>query len=466
MTIRSGGRPRDPRDGRGARVRPYDPDAYATESVPETYVPVRQAYGRDGGYRGGGGGGSGLIGLLKFLVFAGVLGTLVLGVSLTVLRPVVVGFVVGWAADSPSALDMPFVADLVREDLGAALTDPASDDEEQVPFVVTAGDAATSIGARLEEQGLIQDRRAFVFIARERGLTGDLQQGDFILRATMTPNEIVTALLTPQVTPVVDIALRTGLRLEQVTAKLQILDALEMDPREFYELATDPPASLIADYPWLERVLADAPDGATLEGMLWPATYRVLPDTTPEELVRLMLDGFVAAVGETRLTVPEERGLNAYQVITLASIVEREAVLDDERALIAGVYQNRIDRIAGVKPGLLNADPTVIYAADTVNLAAADFESWRQYVFWTVPPVPMAELELPAELIGYNSYTQPGLPPGPIATPTLRSIDAALEPNTEDEFIYFLAIPEGDGAHVFARTKKEHDANRREYGYN
>jgi len=461
MTIRSGGRPRDPRDGRGGRVRPYDPEAYATESVPETYVPVRQTYGRDGGYRGGGGRGSGLVGLLKFLVFAGILAALVLVVSLTLLRPVVVGFVVGWAADSPGALNMPFVADLVREDLGAKLTDPASGEEEQVPFVVTAGDSATSIGARLEQQGLIQDRRAFVFLARERGLTGDLQQGDFILRATMTPNEIVTALLTPQVTPVVDIALRTGLRLEQVTAKLQTMDALDMDPREFYELATDPPAALIADYPWLASILADAPEGATLEGMLWPATYRVLPDTTPEELIRLMLDGFIAAVGESRLAVPEERGL-----ITLASIVEREAVLDDERTLIAGVYQNRIDRIAGVKPGLLNADPTVIYAADTVNLAAADFATWRQYVFWTVPPVPMAQLELPAELVGYNTYTQAGLPPGPIATPTLRSIDAALEPNTEDKFIYFLAIPEGGGAHVFARSKKEHDANRREYGYN
>jgi UPF0755 protein len=140
-------------------------------------------------------------------------------------------------------------------------------------------------------------------------------------------------------------------------------------------------------------------------------------------------------------------------------------VLEAEKVLIAGVYQNRIDGLKGVKNKLLNADPTVIYAADTVNLDAMPFDDWQQYVFWTVPEAPMAEVELPEELAGFNSYLLPGLPPSPIATPTLGSIDAALAPDTEDEFIYFLAIPDGGGAHVFAKTKDEHDQNREEYGY-
>jgi UPF0755 protein len=331
--------------------------------------------------------------------------------------------------------------------------------------VVREGDTASSIAARLEDQGVVTDARAFVFIADERELSTDLQQGTFILRASMTPDEVVTALLAPELVPFVDIALRTGLRLEQITAKLQTL-ALEMDPREFYELATEPPASLIADYPWLEAIRETAPETATLEGFLWPATYRVRPDTTPEELIRMMLDKFIATVGEERLAVPEERGLTFFQVLTLASIVEREAVLDAERALIAGVYQNRIDRIPGVKPGLLNADPTVIWAADTVALDELDFDEWQRYVFWTVPETALADLVLPEALVGYNTYTQAGLPPGPIATPTLASIDAALAPDTEEKYIYFLAIPEGDGAHVFARNLDEHNANREEYGYN
>ena len=135
------------------------------------------------------------------------------------------------------------------------------------------------------------------------------------------------------------------------------------------------------------RVLRDAPEGTTpsLEGFLWPGTYRVLPDTTPEELIRRMLDGFIAAVGEDKLTVPQERGLTFYQVLSLASIVEREAVLDEERPLIAGVYQNRIDGIPGIKNKILNADPTVIYGVDTVKLSELDFETWKDYVFWKVP---------------------------------------------------------------------------------
>jgi UPF0755 protein len=469
MSLRSGGRPRDQRQPQ-PHARKFEPDAYATDYIPEAYEPSRRyGNGGNGGRRGGGGrGGSGLLGIVKFLLFALVLAGLVLVIALTALRPLLNNAILSWAADSPAALRLPFVADLVREDLGTALTKAASSDPEQVEFVVDDGDTASTIGARLEREGLITDARAFVFIASDRELTGDLQQGTFVLRRNMTPNQVVTALLAPPQIPYVDIALRTGLRLEQITAKLQTLPELELDPREFYELTKEPPAALIADYPWLGEVLEAAPEGfePSLEGFLWPDTYRVLPDTTPEELVRLMLDGFIAAVGSDKLKVPDERGLTFYQVMSLASIVEREAVLDDERELIAGVYQNRLDGIPGIKNKIFNADPTVIYAYDTVKLAEIEFDSWQEYVFWKVPEdIAMRDIELPEELIGFQTYTQPGLIPAPIVTPTLASIDAALHPDTADKFIYFLAIPDGEGKHVFAKTKDEHDANRREYGY-
>ena len=204
----------------------------------------------------------------------------------------------------------------------------------------------------------------------------------------------------------------------------------------------------------------------SLEGFLWPANYRVLPDTTPEELIRLMLDGFIEAVGEAKLTVPQDRGLTFYQVLSLASIVEREAVLDEERPLIAGVYQNRIDGIPGIKNKILNADPTVIYAVDTVKLAELEFEAWKGFTFWEVPQdVAMADIVLPDELQGFQTYTHPGLIPAPIVTPTVASIDAALLPDTSDKYIYFLAIPDGDGAHAFAKNIDEHNENKRKYGY-
>jgi UPF0755 protein len=459
MTIRSGGRPRDPRD----HAHPYAPDAYATEYVPEAYEPSRRntsrGYGNGGSRRGGG-----VLGIVKFLIFALVLAAIVLVVALTALRPLVNSAVVRWAADNPAALRLPFVADIVREDIGTSLTRPASTDPAQLEFVVEEGDTAGAIAERLEDRGLILDSRAFVFIASERDLAGELQKGTFILRKNMTPDQMVTALLAAPEIPYVEVGLRTGLRLEQTTALLQTLP-VEMDPRDFYDLAIDPPASLIADYPWLGKILADAPEGATLEGFLWPATYRVLPDTTAEELLRLMLDKWIANVGEARLTVPEGRGLNFYQVLSLASIVEREAVLDEERPLIAGVYQNRLDRIKGVKNGHFNADPTVFYAMDTMKLAEMDFGDWKTFSFWVPPGVALADVQVPEALQGYQTYQTPGLIPGPIVTPSLPSIDAALAPDTTEKYIYFLAIPEGEGAHVFSKTAKQHESNRKKYGY-
>ncbi len=467
MTLRSGGRPRDQRP---PHARRYEPDAYATEYVPEDFEPNRR-YGVGGGNgRRRGGRGSGLGGLLKFLVFALLLGGIVLVIALTALRPLVNGAILSWAADSPATLKLPFIADIVREDLGTALTRPASTDPEQVEFTVNDGDTASTIAMRLEQGGLMTDDRAFVFIASQRELTGSLQQGTFVLRRNMTPDQLVSALLAPPPNPYIEVDLRSGLRFEQITALLQKMksdgEGLEMDEREFYELAKEPPAALLDDYPWLKRVLAEAPEGASLQGFLWPGNYRVLPDTTPEELIRKMLDAFHEAVGDEKMQVAAERGLSFYKIMALASIVEREAELDDERPLIAGVYQNRIDGIPGIKNKILNADPTVIFANDTVQLDALAFERWQEYVFWKLPEgVALRDVPLPEELLGYQTYTQPGLIPGPIATPTLPSIDAALRPDTSDKYIYFVAIPEGGGKHAFAKTNKEHQANLRKYGY-
>jgi UPF0755 protein len=455
MTVRSGGGPRDPK----SHARPYAEDAYATEAMSD---PDPSRYGRS--QRSGGRGSHGVVGLVKFLVFAVVLAAIVLVVSLTALRPVFNNTILSWAAENPAALQLPFVKDLVREDLGAALTTPASTDPAQVEFIVEAGDTASTIGARLATEGLITDPRTFVFLAIDQKRTGDLQQGTFVLRKNMTPDQLVTALLAAPEIKYIDIGLRTSLRLEQITAKLQTLDGLEMDPQDFYDLTKTPPPGLVADYPWLKKILATAPKGASLEGFLWPATYRVLPDTTAEELVRLMLDGFALNVGEDRMDVPKERGLTFYEVLTLASIVEREAVLDEERPIIAGVYQLRIDGYKGIAP-ILNSDPTVFYAIDTLELAKLPFDEWQNYAFWAPPGTPLKEIAVPEDLQGYQTYQTAGLIPGPIDTPSLPSLDAALDPNVADGYIYFVAIPDGGGKHDFAKSYKEHQANLKKYGY-
>jgi cell division protein YceG involved in septum cleavage len=114
---------------------------------------------------------------------------------------------------------------------------------------------------------------------------------------------------------------------------------------------------------------------------------------------------------------------------------------------------------------LLNADPTVIYGADTVALSDLPTDEWDMYRFWTVPETAMSDVALPAELQGFQTYQVPGLVPWPIATPTLGSIDAALAPDTKDKYIYFVAIPDSDGKHAFAKTNAEHQENLEKYGY-
>ena len=452
MTIRSGGRPRDTR---AQQVHSYDPDAYATDSIPEFSEPV------PGPRNGGGGGGHGIIGFLKFLVFALVLAGVVLVVGLTALRPVVASTVMSIAEDNPGALTVPFVEQIVRENLGAALTTPVSTDSAQIEFLVEQGDSASTIATRLEDQGLLADHRAFVFIATVDKLTGSLQAGTFVLRKNMTPDQLVQALLAPPEVKYVDIGLRTGLRLEQITAKLETLP-LDMKAEDFYDIVKSPPADLVADYPWLQTILKDAPKGASLEGFLWPATYRVLPDTTAEELVRLMLDKFVANVGPERMAVPKDRGMTFYQILSLASIVEREAQLPPEKPLIAGVYATRLDPKKG-PIGLLQSDPTIFYIHDSLELAKIPVSDWTKYVFWAPIKGGLTDEELPAKLAPYNTYTSPGLPPGPITTPTLTSIDAALEPDTKDGYFYFLAKGDGTGTTAFAKTLKEHQANIKKY---
>ena len=451
MTIRGRGRPRDPR----VQAHEYEADDYA---APMTWQPDPRRGGNGRRTRGGGGG---LAGVLRFLVFALVLGGLVLVVALTALRPLVRDAVAGWGYDNPSALCIPFVAGLVRERLGPALTEPATDDASEVVFTVREGDTVSTVASRLADQGLVRDEQAFVFEATMRNLAPDLKSGDFRLAKNMTPEQVVTGLIRNEVTEpqlvIVPQTFRESLRIDQMATLIQTWeDPLTVDAEEFQRLATRPTRALLEDFPWVRT--SGRPNGASLEGYLAPATYDITPETTAEDLIRMMLERFANDVGAEELA---DEGF--YDRLTLASIVEREAVLEEERPLIAGAYQNRLDSDGSEQ--ILNADPTVFYALDTVALRDLPFSEWTQYSFWEPPGEPLAEVALPEELEGYNTYRNRGLPPGPICSPSLSSIDAALEPDTEAGFKYFVAIPDGGGEHDFSTTLGEHQEKLRRYGY-
>lgn len=439
----------------------------------------RNGYQRTGRYGRGpgdqrkferyGDGRGGIAGILRFVAFLGVLSIGVLIVMTTVARPLVRSIVVPWAEGNPGALRIGFVEDLYREALAPELSTPAGSDPGSVTFVVEAGDTPATVAPRLSEAGLIASERAFLFEAREQDLATKINAGRFALAGNLTPGEVVEGLIENRiVTQTLDVTFREGLRLEQMTAKLATIAELPFDAQEFYELVTKPTDALLGDYPWLLDA-SIRPKGRTLEGFLYPATYTLRVGTerptTAEDLVRQMLDTFRDRVGEERMAVSAKRGLSFYEVLTLASIVDREAVLDDERPTIAGVYQNRIDRKPQVKTGLLEADPTVIYAVDTDKLGEYS-DAWTKYVFWTVPDGPaLRDQELPEDLDLYNTYKHRGLPPGPIATPTIASIDAALKPDTKSGYKFFMAIPQGGGAHDFSKTLAEHERKLVKYGY-
>jgi UPF0755 protein len=219
-----------------------------------------------------------------------------------------------------------------------------------------------------------------------------------------------------------------------------------------------PPPDLISAYPFL----AELPPGRTLEGYLYPDTYRVYANIDSREMVEVLLDTFEARFTAEIAEAIEARDLSVDEAVTLASIVEREAVLEDERPLIAGVFLNRVNNPEAETAGLLNADPTLQYGLATRQNRRATVDEWGLIEWWPQLQVGGADVELPRRLAGYQTYRNPGLPPAPIASPRISSLEAVALADTESGNFYFVAgCPNGqrDGSHYFAQTYGEHQAN-------
>jgi UPF0755 protein len=406
---------------------------------------------------------------LRFLLFAGVLIALVLGGLYSFVRPPVLRAIADWGAENPTALELPFVSDIVRGELGSSLTQPAdATDFKTQTFQVQYGDTTADIGQNLESAGLIADRRAFVYEAIERGVTADFLTGYYQLAPSMTVDQIID-ILTTQASPqqTVRLTFREGLRIEQMVAKLEYLEAnpadpsvvLKMDVQAYYEMAKSPPADLLAEYPWLKL-----PQGASLEGFLFPATYDVDPNITPRQLLELQLNAFEKQANSIGLLAMKPEDI--YKTVQVASLVELEATLDTDRPLVAGVYLNRLDPKAWPTL-LLNSNPTVNYANDSVWLESHPIESWVDYTFWNpvTGSTPMSQLSFPEDIAPYNTYHHKGLPPTPICSPGADSLDAAANPDTKDGYFYFVAKNDGTGGLAFAKTLAEQNANLKKYGY-
>ena len=386
------------------------------------------------------------------------LGAIVLALVLgRVAAPALIGDVlVGASLRSPALLSLPLLGDIVVERLGDRISAPAGSDTTLVTVEIAAGSSSSEIAAQLYEAGLIGDETGFIVAVSRAGLEGGLQAGLFQVAASMTPSEIAVALTQPYREPAIAVQLRAGLRLEQIVAQIGTLD-LPFTQRELLDLLRAPSAEILADYDWL-----DLPTGSTLEGRLGAGTFNVPVSATADRFVRMLLDRFAEEVpAEFRGSAPDGRSF--HEVLTMASIVEREAALDEERPRMAGVYAYRLQQGIG-----LFADPTIIWVADSAALRNLKLEKWQAYEFWTFPEQPYVGLvppRVPKDLVPWNTFVRGGLPPTPICSPSRASIEAALTPDTSRKEMYFVLIPGANGRHDFSQTLAEHEAKARKYGW-
>lgn len=314
-----------------------------------------------------------------------------------------------------------------------ALNTPAGTDATPIEFEIAPGESLIAIADRLAQLGLIRDTELFRRYLQYNKLDQGIEAGKFTLNRTMTIPQIAQALQRGR-RDELTVAVAEGKRLEEV-APIVSAQVEEIDAEEFLALARDAG-------PWKAQFafLSDVPTDGSLEGFLFPDTYRLPLETNARDLIERMLSNFEAKVTAQMRADAQATGRSLWDVVRLASIVEREAVVAEERPLIASVYLNRL-----AQGWPLDADPTIQYALG---------QSREPGNWW--PDLTLEDyqgVDLP-----YNTYRNPGLPPGPIANPGLDSIRAVIYPQAS-EFFFFRAACSGDGTHQFARTLEEQFAN-------
>jgi UPF0755 protein len=391
-------------------------------------------------------------GAIKGAVFV-LLAVVLLGAGGWILaRPVIGSAVTGLFQDNPGIIRLPIVGDLLAAELVDRLDRPAAAEAGDVRLTIDEGETIEEIEVELTELGLLQDPVAFHYLVVNDRVDQLIVAGTYTMNTSMSPREVVERLAgSPDPPPeVTTLAIRDGLRIDQVAGLLQMMkeeDGLELDVRDFLALANDPPESLMEDYPFLQTI----PTGNSLEGYLKGGTWEVRLDMTAEELVRQLLENWDDEYGDV-VSQARKKNLEFYDVLRVASIVERETPREREMARVAGVYWNRLDeRTAGETAGFLNADPTVIYGADTLALQDMPLARWPNHVFWDSLDESMSDVTLPARLASFQTYRTQGLPAWPIATPSRRALEAALEPDRKPRYLYFYACP-GKDSHTFSRT--------------
>jgi UPF0755 protein len=290
----------------------------------------------------------------------------------------------------------------------------------EVFVALPAGTSMSGIAARLASAGVVPDALTFRLAARISGQERHLQAGEYRFTEAATPGDVVARLARGDVFTR-PITVPEGLTIPEVAAIVERAGLGTAD--EFRQAASDGAIAVAFD-----------PEAASLEGFLFPDTYALPRSAGAEAVVRAMVERFGVAFDVDLRRLAAAQHMNARTVVTLASLVEKETARDDERAVVAAVYRNRL------RIGMpMQCDPTVIYAKMLAG-------TWQGNLT-------RKDLQMDSP---YNTYRYAGLPPGPIASPGRASLEAALRP-ADVPYLYFVS--RNDGSHVFASTLPEHNRN-------
>jgi UPF0755 protein len=295
------------------------------------------------------------------------------------------------------------------------------------PFSIDFGESTASVIQRLENEGIIQSAQALRTYLVYKGLDITLQAGEYTLSPAQSPVEIAYSLqdATPST---VRFRILPGWRMEEIAQSLPT-SGLTITPDEFLIMSQSNPGGTFLPY--------SLPTYASMEGFLYPDTYQFRRDIPIQEFFMSILGNFEQKLSQDIQDGFARQGLDVFGGVTLASIIQREAVVEEEMPLIASVFLNRL--AAGMK---LDSDPTTQYAIG-YNQA--------QKTWWTNP---LSGDDLKTNST-YNTYLNTGLPPGPISNPSLAALKAVAFP-AQTPYFYFRARCDGSGKHVFAETYQEH----------
>lgn len=316
--------------------------------------------------------------------------------------------------------------DLLEEPVGSGAVQP---------FTIELGETATQVSGKLVQERLLAAEKQELFLnyLRYTGIEAEIEAGNYSLDPSVTLPELAQQLTQANANEI-ELTFLEGWRLEEMANYLDVVAPAQIQVDEFWALAQKQQPSVAFAY----DMLAFAP---SLEGFLFPDTYRIPTDADATYLVDLMVQTANERLSSGLRQAYEAQGLTVYEAVTVASLVEREAVLPEEQPIVASVFLNRIAQ--GIK---LDADPTIQYALGY----QADNDSW-----WK-SPLDAVDLQIDSP---YNTYLYSTLPPTPIANPGFGALQAVAQPAATD-FVYFVVNCElNDGSHLFSVTFDEHLAN-------